>query len=485
MKLMSNIPHAFLIWLGMAMPLVAIGQKTDNPSMQRAITEFAHDTILSHATIGFHIMDVSSQKTLASYNPDISISPASTLKLITTATALEMFGKDYQFLTRIEYTGKLLSSGKLLGDLYITGQGDPTLGSKYFPSSKNLISQWVTKIEQKKITSIKGAIIADGSFLSREIPRTWIWEDIANYYGSTAQGLSYKDNTYSLYFESGTPGTPTNLTKTTPNPNLQFINKVISSSINRDQAYIFGSPESDTRIIKGSIPSNRNEFRVKGALPHPGLLLAQELRENMCNKGILTRGKAREIRTPNIPSGKKLLFVHKSPSLEKIVYLTNQKSINLYAQHLLKLLGRNAENHGTTEAGIKTIISYWKKQGINTSPLFLYDGCGLSRFNAVSARFLTQLLKHMYMGSNAVPFMSSLPKAGKTGTLKNFGKHTPLENNLIAKTGSMMGVKSYSGYLKTKKGNTIAFTLLINNYKGSSQKLSEKVEHLFIMILNS
>ncbi|MFA8433629.1 MAG: D-alanyl-D-alanine carboxypeptidase/D-alanyl-D-alanine-endopeptidase [Marinifilaceae bacterium] len=469
----------FSVWL-----FSCTGQTPPPSKAQRAIQHFASDTELKHASIGFLARDLSSGKTIAQHQAEKSLAPASTLKLLTTATALEILGPDFQFSTQIAHNGKVLPSGQLNGNLYLIGGGDPTLASKYFPLQKDILSHWRKKMQEYPITSIQGKLAIVENCYDQELPRTWIWEDIANYYGAMIHSISYRDNTYTLFFESGPAGTPTKIHKIDPPLNeIEFKNQVISSSVNRDQAYIFGGPESSSRIIKGSIPQKRKNFKVKGALPYPGKILRNDFQSELEQSGIPIRGKSLE--KDIVSSPLTVLWEHRSPKLSDIVYQTNQKSINLFAEHLLCQIGVQVYQKGNLSHGLQAMKEFWKGNKMDIQGIQLFDGSGLSRFNAINASFLTKVLVYMTHSPNSSAFRNSLPIAGKSGTLKNFARGTVLENKLQAKTGSMQGVRCYSGYLPNSKGKLIAFTLIINNYNCSPSALSEKVKQLLIKIYYS
>lgn len=455
-------------------------QKTETNKLQAYVDEFALDDCFQSAGLGIVISNVKTDEILASNQAYLALTPASAQKLITTATALEILGCNYQFKTQIETDGKLLANGTLTGNLIVKGFGDPTLGSKYFTKNKSVELLIAEKIKALGINKIQGKIRADDSYISSQIPSTWIWEDIANYYGAIPNGLSFHDNMYTLFFSSGKAGSTTQLIKTEPqNTGLIFDNQVISSTVNRDLAYIFGGNTSNKRRIEGSIPQNRAQFKVKGALLRPKISLTETLNKSFRKAGI-------EIENKVIPAKeRKLLISLNSPKLKEIIKLTNQKSINLFADHILFEIGNNEFGEASWKNGIKAVTNFWDQKGLATKYISLYDGSGLSHFNSVSANFFDQILRIMYRSKYANEFISSLPVAGISGTLKSFGKNSNLLGNWRAKTGSMTGVRTYCGYLRTKSGKEYAVTILINNSTCSSSALNNKLLTLLNKLYNS
>lgn len=455
-------------------------QKTETNKLQTYVDEFVSDSCFQSAGLGIVISNVKTGENLAANQAHLALTPASTQKLITTAAALEILGSNYQFKTQIETDGELLKNGTLAGNLIVKGFGDPTLGSKYFPNDKLIELQIAEKIKTLGILKIQGKLIADDTYIDAKIPATWIWEDIGNYYGAIPNGLSFQDNMYSLFFSSGKAGSATQLVKSEPqNTGLIFDNQVVSSAINRDLAYIFGGNTSNHRRIEGSIPQNSSKFEVKGALLQPKNSLIETLKTSLAQAGIIIENK--------VFTGKNstLLSTLNSSELKEIVKLTNQKSINLFADHLLFEIGAKESGKANWENGIEAVKNFWNKKGLATKYISLYDGSGLSHFNAVSANFFDQILRIMYQSKYSNEFIASLPVAGISGTLKTFGRNSDLQGNWKAKTGSMTGVRTYCGYLKTKSGNEYAITILINNYYCSSSVVNNKLLILLNQLYNS
>jgi D-alanyl-D-alanine carboxypeptidase/D-alanyl-D-alanine-endopeptidase (penicillin-binding protein 4) len=172
-----------------------------------------------------------------------------------------------------------------------------------------------------------------------------------------------------------------------------------------------------------------------------------------------------------------LLYKHKSPTVASIAYWTNLKSVNLFAEELVCWIGFHKNGNGSTENGISYIDKFWDAR-INTAGLFLKDGSGLSRTNAISAEHFCELLKYMHHSKNAGAFKKTLAIAGETGTMVDICKNQAGEGRVRAKSGTMSKVKSYAGYVKTKSGKELAFALIFNNYNCTNSALVLKIEKL-------
>ena len=180
-----------------------------------------------------------------------------------------------------------------------------------------------------------------------------------------------------------------------------------------------------------------------------------------------------------------LLYTCQSPKLEKIVYYTNLKSDNHYAESLLNTIGATTTNkQGTTDNGITAVENFWKERGIDISGLHMVDGSGLSRANTITTKIQASVLSKIYKDSLLYPaFNASLPIAGKSGSMSNLCKGTFAENNLRAKTGYINRARGYCGYVKTKSGKDLAFSVLFNNYTSTPKEMKLKIEKLLIALV--
>ena len=439
-----------------------------------------------NATVGIQIMDLESEKPLFELNADKLMIPASTLKILTSATALEILGADYHFQTKIGYTGDLLKTNELKGDLVVLGGGDPTLGSEYFNQlewCRDFVKIWVQKIKSAGIYKITGDIILDGSvYDSEKIPSTWIWGDIGNYYGAGASALTCYDNLFRITFKSPKEvGEKTEIVSVTPKiEGLEIVNEVVSSDDNRDLAYVFGSPLDKKRVIRGTIPKDRKAFTIKAAVHHPEELLAEALMNQLAKEGIFISG---QIKFENVDKKQlQIITFQESPKLEDIIKVLNHESINLFAEHMVLQIAAENTGLGNRENGIQLIREFWHSKGIDTHNLFMEDGSGLSHFNAISPAQINSILIFMERKSeNREAFLNSLPSAGN-GTIKSFSADSFPQNTLKAKSGSMTRVRCYSGYLQLDSGKRVAFSIMFNHFSGSSSKLINEIENLLLSI---
>ncbi len=442
-----------------------------------------------NASVGIQVLDVESGLSVFGYNANKLMIPASTLKIVTSAAALEMLGADYRFKTQIGYVGELMENNELNGDLGFVGGGDPTLGSEYFrinDSSYNFINNWVQKIKAAGIRKINGNIVLDASIYdSEKVPPTWIWGDIGNYYGVGANAFTCYDNLFRITFKSPErAGELTSIISTYPKiEGSEITNEIVSSDINSDRAYVFGSPFDNTRVIRGTIPKGRNAFTIKAAVHQPEEILAYELITQLAKEGIFISG---EIKFQKIDKSKfQTIYIHESPALAEIIKVLNHESVNLFAEHLVKQIAAEKTGIGNREKGIELITEFYKTKEILTDDFFMEDGSGLSHFNAISPNQIASILIFMAQESeNKGAFINSLPNAGN-GTLSGFSTELFPGNTLKAKSGSMTRVRCYAGFIKTNSGKEIAFSIMFNHFSGSSSKLVKEIENLLFTIKKS
>lgn len=459
--------------------------------VRAAIQKLIKDEDLKNASVSFYAYDLDSNKIISGISSSRSLVPASTMKLVTTATALEMMGSGKRFSTTIKYSGEIDTNCVLHGNIYIVGGGDPALGShRYKRHYGDFLDKWATAILNLGIDSINGQVIGDASIFSEQmIPPTWIWGDLGNYYGAGPCGVSIYENRCTLTLQSGKKGDSTYISCVKPYvPNLAFDNYVKGMITSKDQSYIYGAPYQEGRIIKGGIPVNQDEFFVDGSIPDPTYLAAFELDMKLREIGVKLANPSttlRKLKAKDIEFKKEkrhTVITTRSPSLASLISATNMHSINLYAEHLMNQIGVYKYRHGDTGSGTVATYQFWKEKGLDVEGLYVNDGSGLSRFNAITAKQLVGILQLMFESKNYKIFLKSLPVAGKSGTLTNVGRGTAAVGRVMAKSGTMTRVKSYAGYVKTKSKKNVAFAIIANNYNCSAREMRKKMEKVMIKL---
>jgi D-alanyl-D-alanine carboxypeptidase/D-alanyl-D-alanine-endopeptidase len=446
------------------------------------------------ASFSLVVKDVQEGRMVYSYDTDRLQSPASVLKTVATATALEILGEDYRYPTTLEYDG-ILENGTLEGNLYIKGSGDPSLGSSHFALGQNkFLSTWIAALQKAGIKHITGSVISDESIFDTEgVSIKWLREDMGNYYAPGSYGISIFDNMYKLSLQTGAAGTRPVLKGTEPDiPFIRFKNYLKAAPVSSDSAYIIGAPLDDVRYLYGVLPANREAYVLKGDIPDPALYLARYLTDQLQQKGIRVDGSPScyriEVEENRWKKGeRKEIVTTYSPTLREIASICNHVSHNLYADALVKTVGlqykpRRNEMISSFGRGVQVVKEYWEKKGLDVFPLRMNDGSGLAPADKVSAGFMGELLVYMATESAVSDaFIASLPQAGIEGSVRNFLKGSKLQGKAHLKSGGITGVRSYAGYI-TKDGRTYAVAVFSNNYSCPMSRMTRALEKLLLQL---
>jgi D-alanyl-D-alanine carboxypeptidase/D-alanyl-D-alanine-endopeptidase (penicillin-binding protein 4) len=289
-----------------------------------------------------------------------------------------------------------------------------------------------------------------------------LWEDISNYYGAVYLPFNYRDNLFTLRFQTDMPGSRAKMLSVVPElPGIEIRNEVLVSNENKKDAWIFGGPYSELLVVRGSLPPHQSALNVRGVLHDPASVFIAELKSELLKNNI-------EVKELLLQEGELCHWLSfQSPPLSEIVYHTNKVSVNLFAEALGELVGETK--------GVDAIKEQLVQMGFDISGMILEDVCGLPLKNAVPARLFTDLLVHIAQHPSDT-FIASLPEGGKDGGVSGYCVAAPkLKGHLQAKTGSMSGVRCLSGYLTRHNGSRIAFTILVNHYSCSVPQLQKAI----------
>lgn len=443
-------------------------------SLADAVKKLEMDTQFKHAIISMYVADTKTGKPVFEKNAQVGLAPASCQKVVTSVSAFEMLGKEYRYKTELRYFGMIRDSA-IIGNFYIVGYGDPALGSwRYSGTGESVImKRWINVLKRKKISSI-GRLITDNSrFSAQSIPGGWVWEDVGNYYGAGANALNWRENQFDLILKAGNEvGKNVEITGIIPeNYGQPFTTELKTGKKGSgDNAYIYLPANGDFPLVKGTIPLGENSFKISGSISNPSLFIWEEFRRNLDAAGI-TYKKAEEKFL--IPENKLagypapytdtahtfILDTYFSPSLDSINYWFLKKSINLYGEAFVKTIAYEKTKFGSTDTGIAIIKQFWKQRGIEPAALNISDGSGLSPANRVTTHALVTVMQY----------------AKKQAWFSSFYNALPEMNGIKMKDGYISGVRSYTGYIKSKNGSEYTFSFIVNNFNGSPGTVREKM----------
>lgn len=454
-----------------------------------AVNEFTGSASMSDAVAGISIVNLSSGEIVESYNASLPMVPASVQKLLVTATALKCYAPEKTFETVTSYCGEI-NGNTLEGDLYVTGCGDPTLGSAYGRQQRNAVLAGMTAaLKAKGIKQISGRIIADDSGFSYQgVSPAWLAEDMGNYYAAGSYGINFFDNMYSLNLKTGREGTKPVITGCNPEiPGINFANYLTVSGDGKDSAYICGVPFSGYRILSGRVPRNKECYTIKGDIPDPAMFFAGALKNYLLKNGIEMEAEPVTARVMSLNGENgcnelKALYTHQSDKLSDIITVINHNSNNLYAETLLRWVAQARGKEASADEGINAEKEIWREAGTDLSGTRLYDGSGMSPKNRISAGKLSEILtaaakdKTLYY-----TFYSTLPQTAKDGTVRNFMKGYPTAHKFRLKSGSMEGVQCYAGYYRGKE--EYAVVVMVNNFTAKRSEVQTEIAELLHKIL--
>jgi len=452
------------------------------------------DSLLINAVVGILAVDENGVE-IASWNPDMPLLTASTMKTITTGLGYEVLGPDYRFSTRVAYDGRI-ENGVLNGNLYIVGGADPTLGSRdtiAFPVD-SIFGIWAKAVRDAGIRRINGRIIGDDRIFDEEnIPDSWSYGNIGYDYGSGTSGLSYCENL--SYFEIAPGdflGDPVHITPLGPQtPDIIYVNEAVTGEKgDGDNTVYYASSITPIGKFEGTYGIDAKPRTLVQSNKYGPATCAAEFAAFLLEKGIGCKGVT-DVRAMaydySVPAQTELKYIAEtfSPELRRIVKVTNTISNNFFAETIFKMVGKTLIERKTGEpcmgvtygAASRIIDEYLESRGVSTYGYTQDDGSGLSRQNYVSPRFFTRFYAMMALSPDFPEYLASFPGPGRPGTLQNvLRKADPqIKKTIYAKSGSLSSVRCYAGYVDSKRG-LLRFAILVNNYDCPTSKVQPRIE---------
>lgn len=470
----------------------------ESPSLQSRIEVLASDPSLSMAVTGIYAGTVGG-KVLVDIDAEKMLVPASNMKLISTGAALHALGTDYQYETSIAHDGTIVD-GTLHGNLYIVGGGDPTTGSKdsIAVATEHTFGQWAAIVKAAGIKEIKGHVVGDGRcFEGMAEEPTWLWNDIGTYYGSGTTGLMFYENMVSFSVSAGQAvGDPVNIKPYYPE--TPWISYIYSGTTGKagtgDRLYMYTSDLAPIAEIRGTFGIDRAAKRVDCANKFPEYTCAYHFCRFLEKKGIRCSEGPADFRLckESVTSDGAVTVIGStfSPTLDRIAFETNHASNNLFAETLLRTLGKEMHSSACYDSSYVALEEVMKSLGLDTSKgLKVQDGSGLSRQNHVSPEFFGRFLVAMASSPCFDDFLTSLPVPGGNGSLQYNMKGQPasLRNRIKVKSGSMNGVRCYSGYIipsgsATASDDIIVFSIMTNNCTAPTWKVRPLLDKMMIVL---
>lgn len=424
-------------------------------SFSRSISQQINKKI-PEASVGIIVIDAKSGRTLYSYNQDHALEPASNTKIFTAAAALKELGNNYQFKTTVAIDANQLKSGTLKGNAYFKFTGDPSF-------KRGDLDQLVRDMKAAGVRRIKGNLILDSTrFSGSTYALGWLHDDLAYCYAAPVESVIINQNCmhFSVNLNS----------KNEPYTKRQ--GDAAGFKIDNHLDFVSGKGDPKTCIFNPQI-SQSNKVSLNGCLParknwnftiavaNPNKYATRLIEEELAQYGISLTG---QVKLGKQPRGLKTIASHSSAPLNKLVDIMLTYSNNVYAGALTKALGYKVYGVGSNKAGVNAIEAITAKMnGRGYKHLTLEDGAGGSRYNLITPREISRVLRSVYLISRLKnDFMNALPQSGMSGTLSYRMNRKPLLGRVHAKTGSMSGVSTLSGYVKDRRGRPLIFSIMMN-----------------------
>lgn len=448
-------------------------EQTKATELAKKMELILKDERLTGAITGVSIRNAKTGELVYSSYGEIRLHPASNMKLLTAAAAMEQLGPEYRFSTEVLTEGKI--EGEILqGNLYLKGKGDPTLMEKD-------LSQFAKELKAKGMNKISGALVADDSWYDdNRLSQDLNWSDETNYTGAQVSALTisptedYDTGTVMVEVNPETKiGEKAKISIKPANNYVEMINRTKTVPADSKKKLSFERKHGTNQIIvKGSVPLKSKMTKSWVAVWEPTNFVLHVFKKVLQENGIEFINKS-GIKIGKTPKDAKLLAERKSIPLKEILVPFMKLSNNGHGEILTKEMGKVLYGEGSWDKGLQVIKETITSFGVNGNTIMLRDGSGMSHKNMIPANELSQLLYAIQNKSWFQEFVDSLPVAGNPdrlvgGTLRSRLTDEVVKGRVKAKTGSITGVSTISGYVYSNNDEKWIFSIMINNYIGSS-----------------
>ncbi|MCA1649448.1 MAG: D-alanyl-D-alanine carboxypeptidase/D-alanyl-D-alanine-endopeptidase [Acidobacteria bacterium] len=427
--------------------------------------------IMAHGVWGVDVRLLAPRQRVFELNASKLMMPASNMKIVTLATSADALGWESRVTTSLEAVG-LIEGGALRGDLIVRGAGDPTINARN-DRANAVFDEWAAALKAAGIREITGRIVGDDqAFEDEGLGSGWAWDYLQYPYAAPSGALQYNEDAADLTIDPGAAPADPVVVALPPGTGLTILNRA-RTSVAGAPVEIAYRRHLDRPILEitGTVPAGSARLTRSVAVVNPTVFFAHALKEALVSRGIAVLGDAVDLddvaatmeATGNGP--RQLLASTPSPPLREIAAVLMKISQNLYAETLLKTLGSARHGLGTFEGGRRAANATLAAWGLPENGHVIADGSGLSRYNYLSAAMLTTILEHVHDDQRLrSDFMATLPIAGKDGTMASRLKRTRAEGNALVKTGSIANVRAVSGYVRSRDGEMLVFSILANDF---------------------
>lgn len=420
------------------------------------------------------VRPVASDQTLFALNSGKLVMPGSNMKILTLAAAAEVLGWDHRFETKVITTAQI-ESGVLRGDLIVVGGGDPGISER--SDDPGALRALARQLADAGLRIIDGRIIGDDDlFDDRGLGDGWSIDNLPYGYSAPVSALEYNEGSVDLVISAGAAaGDPVAIDVRPEGSRLEIENKLVTvPDTGTGMLTLQRLPGSSHVVVQGQIPAKAAPFARTASVDNPTDFFVRAFRAALIAESIQVGGDAVDIDdlSPKPDSsGARVLAARQSPPLSRLATSMMKVSQNQYAEMLLKTLGKPAARDAL------------QRLGVDAGSFIMADGSGLSRYNYVTSEALVRLLQQMHQRPADAPmFPQTLPIAGRDGTLARRLSGTPIEGKVRAKSGTIDNARALSGYIETAAGETLAFSIIANNFSASPADIDAAVDKALIRL---
>jgi D-alanyl-D-alanine carboxypeptidase/D-alanyl-D-alanine-endopeptidase (penicillin-binding protein 4) len=458
------------------------------PSLQTSLDAVLADPVFARALVGVRIEVLADpdrgvpSSLLYARDSQKLVMPASNMKLVTLAVAADRLGWSFEYDTRLEALGRT-DNGVLEGDLVVVGGGDPSITGQDFGPAP-LFAEWANAMKRAGIERVNGRIVGDDRLFDRQgLAPGWSWDYLTASYAAPSGALSYNENAIVVRVVPGRAvGAAATIDAAPLGHGLAMRNEVTTGSADSSAHVQLSRPPGGlTLTVGGSVPFGGPPVVRGAAVDDPTRFFVEGLRLALADHGILVRDGVGTIdELPTAAAGsRRVIATRSSAPLSALAGYFLKVSQNLYADMLLKTIGRAAGRPGSVVEGVRVVRETIAGWGVAPDEIVMNDGSGLSRYDYLTADAVVAVLRHVWQDVKLRgPFVSALPVAGHDGTLDTRMRGTILDDRVEAKTGTLANVRSLSGYLETTTGKHVVFAILANNFIAPAGQVDAVVERV-------
>jgi len=451
-----------------------------------------HD--LSAGRLGVLFCDGATGRVLYARGEDLALKPASNNKIFTTAAALYYLGRDFRYETLVGLRGPQRGD-TLLGDLVVVGSGDPSISGRFVEDHERtaIFRRWAEALRKRGIRRIAGDVVGiDDAFDDQAQPPGWPAEDRGEWYCAEISALAFNEGCVDICWRgaSGGDSEPAGFELIPPTHYVRIINFVTTA---RDhgyhERYYERAAGGNVITVRGRVGAGE-EVYDSATVPNPTLYFATVLTETLRRSGIAVNGSPRDV--DEFPD--KSLFrrslepltVYRSPPLSRLIEVVNRNSHNFFAEMILKTIGKRVEGEGSFAAGTRAVRRYIESLGVDCRGLRMVDGSGLSRLDRATPAQIVGVLRAVDRSADGPLFRRTLPRGGMSGSLKKRFRETDrlreVGRRVWAKTGYIRGCHALSGWLETRAGQEICFSVLCNDLPMTNHQTKLFIERLVAVV---